>query len=85
MNVFLFILFAVICCVVGVFGFCQIIGVIKYNYMFSGKNIAATVIIWLIILSVVAGILIAIVPKLWAAVCVGYVISFLLSLNVSPD
>lgn len=71
--------------VVGTFGFCQIVGTIKYFKYRSPGLLAVTLLIWLAILGFGAFAVLTWLNNYKAALFIGYAISFLLSFNVKPD
>ncbi len=80
-----FILSLIIAYLVGVFGFSQIVGSIRYWYMRSaGKNIA-TLVIWLALLSVGMWVGLSNFADYTTAFIIGYVAAFLSSLSVRPS
>lgn len=70
---------------VGIFGFSQIIGTLRYWWMRSAGKNAATLVIWLGLLSVGMWIGIANFSQHTTAFIIGYVAAFLSSLSVRPD
>ena len=77
-----FFIMLVVFFILGVFGFCQIVGNIKY---FEGASSAIGIIIWLAILSVAFVIGFFIAPDKYGAMILAYTISFCLSFIVKPD
>ena len=77
-----FFIMLVVFFILGVFGFCQIVGNIKY---FEGASSAIGIIIWLAILSVAFVIGFFIAPDKYVAMILAYTISFCLSFIVKPD
>lgn len=77
-NIIAFIIFFLI----GIFGFCQIIGSIKY---FNGIPSIITILIWTVLLT--AAILggKTLFPNQFIAMLIAYGITFLLSFTVKPD
>ena len=77
-NIIAFIVFFLI----GIFGFCQVIGSIKY---FRGTSSIITIVIWgaLLTAAILGGK--ALFPDQFIAMLIAYGITFLLSLTVKPD
>lgn len=70
---------------VGAFGFCQIIGTLKYFKRFSLVSALLIIIIWSAILSALAFAVLLWFDKYLIALYVGYGISFILSFRTKPD
>ena len=81
MEIFFFILVLIVSFIIGIFGFCQIVGSLKY----FKPNSLITIIFWLLILSVVLIVVANFLNDYLAALIIGYVISFLLSFTTKPD
>ena len=71
--------------ILGSFGFSQIIGTIKYIKNFKFGSAVFTVVFWEIILACGVFAVIFWLDKYIIAVCIGYGISFVLSLGTKPD
>ena len=69
----------------GIFGFCQIIGTIKYINNFKISSALFTVVFWLVILALGAFAVIYWLDEYITALCIGYGVSFLLSFTTKPD
>lgn len=82
---FIFVVVLFLSLIVGVFGFSQIIGTIKYFNTFSAFSALFTIILWGGILGFGAYAVIAWINYAKVALYIGYGISFLLSLSTKPD
>ncbi len=69
----------------GIFGFCQIVGTIKYINNFKLSSAIFTVILWQVILALGAFAVIYWLDEYIIALCIGYGVSFLLSFTTKPD
>ena len=85
MKILLFALIFFIAWLLGVFGFCQIVGTLKYFTSFSTVSALSTIILWLVILGLAAFAVIKWLPDQAPALYIGYGISFLLSFKTKPD
>lgn len=85
MEIALWILCLISSLVLGMFGFSQIIGTIKYFNRFSPGSAIATLLIWLTILGFGAFALLNWLNDCKVALFIGYAIAFILSLRVKPD
>lgn len=81
MEIFFFMLVLIMSLLIGIFGFCQIVGSLKY----FKPNSLITIIFWLVILSVILIVVANFLNDYLAALIIGYVISFLLSFTTKPD
>ena len=81
MEIFFFMLVLITSLLIGIFGFCQIVGSLKY----FKPNLLTTIIFWLVILSVILIVVANFLNDYLAALIIGYVISFLLSFTTKPD
>ena len=70
---------------VGTFGFCQIVGTIKYFRNFSIGSALFTIVLWGAILGFGAYAVIAWLNDYAVGLYIGYGIAFLSSLKVKPD
>ncbi len=70
---------------VGIFGFCQIVGTIKYFKNFSFLSALITIIIWGAILGFGFYTITTWLPSCKTALYIGYGISFVLSFSTKPD
>lgn len=70
---------------VGSFGFCQIVGTIKYFRNFRFLSALITITIWATILGFGFYAVTNWLPTYKTALYIGYGISFVLSLNTKPD
>jgi hypothetical protein len=82
MRIFIFILILFVSLLVGVFGFSQIIGCIKY---YQNKSYIFTIMLWTVILSLGFLAVYSWLNSYLKAIIIGYIISFILSLSVKPD
>ena len=67
----------------GAIGFPQIVGTIRFNL--KAKSAPFTILLWVLILGFVAFVVFYWFSSFKAALLIGYVISFLFSLNTKPD
>ena len=77
------VLIFIISFIVGNFGFCQIIGCIKFSK--TVKNKALPIILWALLIFLCAFIVFRYFNEQKIALIIAYIISFILSLNVKPD
>ena len=82
MKVIFFSLILFVSLFIGLFGFSQIVGSIKY---YENKISVLTIGIWLIILSLIFLAVFAWLNTYLKAIIIGYIIGFALSLSVKPD
>lgn len=85
MKALLFVVILFVSLLLGLFGFCQIVGTIKYFNRFPIASAFVTIILWLVILGGAYWLAFLFLQKFIWAVNVGYIISFLLSLKTTPD
>lgn len=83
-----FIIFALVLFVsffVGSFGFCQIVGTLKYLSNFKLSQALFTITLWIVILALIALAVSKWLGDYLTALYIGYGITFLLSFRTTPD
>lgn len=85
MKIILFAIVLFLSFFLGVFGFCQIVGTIKYFKNFNFLSALITLIIWVAILGFGFYAVTNWLPSCKTALYIGYGISFILSLGTKPD
>jgi len=85
MKVILFVIVTIASIFIGIWGFCQIVGTIKYFRRAPLVLSLFTILIWTVILSAIGVAVHFWLPNYKTALYIGYGISFLMSLGTKPD
>lgn len=85
MHIILFVVILGLSFFIGIFGFCQVVGTVKYFRNFKLLSALITIILWGIILWFGFYAVRTWLPSCKTALYIGYGISFLLSLGTKPD
>ena len=83
MEAFITIVVGFVAYIIGVFGFSQLIGSIKFWYV--TPHLFLTIGVWTVILGLVAAIAYWLLPAHMTGFYIGYAVAFVASFSVKPD
>lgn len=85
MKIFLFAVVFFLSWIVGIFGFCQIVGTLKFLKKFSLGSALITIVLWVVILGFGAFAVIKWLNDQAIAMYIGYGIALIQSFKTQPD